>query len=286
MLIDTHAHLFWDSYKEDFDEVLQRANELGIITIINVGVDTNLSEQALKQAEEIKQLAVYSTIGIHPHEAVKYHKNPDQLIQLDIDQLEEIYHQSPTKVVAVGECGLDYLFPSSAVATGGKESNLPLDQIKNLQRQLFKAQINLANKLDLPLLVHCRDDRSKIANNIECWLEVLDMVKNSKGILHCYSGMPEVTAKALSLDFLISFAGNLTYPKNDYLKEAAKTIPLEKIALETDSPFLPPQSQRGQRNEPSFILETAQVLAELKSITKQKLAEQTSLNVKALLKLS
>ncbi len=256
MLTDTHAHLYWDSYKEDFDEVIKRALDAGVNTIINVGVDVKTSQKALEQAKKLKGLTVKSTIGIHPHESLRL----APLAQGKL--LEEIYRSAPEKVVAVGECGLDY-----------KEVD---EQTKNGQRKLFQAQIDLAKKLNLPLIVHCR----------EAWDETIEMTKDSFGIYHCYSGLSHTTSYILhNTNFLVSFAGNLTYPKNDYLREAVKTIPLERIVLETDCPFLPPQSKRGQRNEPSSVLEIAQAVAEIKGLTLEEVAKQTSLNVKQILRL-
>src|SRR3989338_1245921 len=147
MLIDTHAHLYWESFKEDFDEVIQRSINAGVTTIINVGVDVELSKKALKQVTEvlrnISNFTTYSTIGIHPHEALRYSQGKlsdvGVSIQKDIEGLEQIYLSAPTKVVAVGECGLDYLDAD--------------EKQKDLQRQLFQAQIDLAKKLNLPLIV-------------------------------------------------------------------------------------------------------------------------------------
>lgn len=269
MLIDTHAHLYWDSFKDDFDEVIKRALDAGIDTVLNIGVDAKTSQVAAKLNSD--KIQFYSTIGIHPQEAVNYSNNPDVSIQKDIEQLEKIYHADKSKVVAVGECGLDY-----------QEVD---DQIKNLQRKLFQAQINLAKKLNLPLIVHCRDNRSQNPNNSEAWDEVVEMTKSHCGIYHCYSGLPKTTNSILQTNFLISFAGNLTYPKNEYLKEAVKLLPLEKIAIETDCPFLPPQSKRGQRCEPAYINQTAQVLADLKGLSLEEIAKQTTKNVKEILRL-
>lgn len=264
MLIDTHAHLYWDSYKGDLDEVIQRSLDARVTTIINVGVDVELSKVAAEL--ESNKIRFYSTIGIHPHEAAKF--SSDQ-----IDNLEEIYKSTPEKVVAVGECGLDYL---------------EVDQkIKDMQRKLFQAQIDLAKKLKLPLIVHCRDDRSKDPNNSEAWDEVLRMVGNHPTILHCYSGLAKTTDYVLqTTNLLVSFAGTLTYPKNEYLRDAAKLLPMDQIVLETDCPFLPPQSIRGQRNEPSNILEIAQLIADLKGISLEEVASQTTLNAKKILTLN
>lgn len=283
MLTDTHAHLYWDSYEDDLDEVIQRSIDAGITSIINVGVDVKKSEIAAKQVKEklskISALKSYSTIGIHPHESLNYHS--DVSIHQDVARLEKLYQTQPNQIVAIGECGLDYFFDPQFIPP-----TLPPSQIKDSQKKLFKAQIDLAKKLNLPLIVHCRDDRSKDPTNSEAWDEVLELVGDHPTILHCYSGLPETTNHILKTsNLLVSFAATLTYPKNEYLREAAKVIPLEKICLETDCPFLPPQSKRGQRNEPSTVLEIAHLISDIKNVSLEKVAQSTSLNVKNMLKL-
>lgn len=285
MLIDTHAHLYWDSYKEDLDQVIKHSIDAGVTTIINVGVDVEKSKLALEQVEKelvkYPDLTVYSTIGIHPHEYIKYISDTDVSIHQDIGRVEEIYLSNISKVVGVGECGLDYSFDPNFTPT-----SLPINEIKNLQRKLFQAQINLAKKLNLPLIVHCRDDRSKDPTNSEAWDETLKMIGDHPTILHCYSGLAETTQRVLTMpNTYISFAATLTYPKNEYLREAAKLLPLEKIVLETDCPFLPPQSKRGQRNEPATVKELAQLIADLKEISLDQVEIQTSKNVELLLNL-
>lgn len=275
MLVDTHAHLYWDSFQADLNQVLQRAQEANLGIIINVGVDLELSQKALEQLEQIERSGItgYSTIGIHPHEAHKY--SVDESIHADCEQLEKIYQSNPQKVVGVGECGLDFLFE-------GEEN----EQLKDLQIKLFQAQIDLAKKLNLPLVIHVRDDRSKNPENSECWSKAVEMSQDHFGIYHCYSGLPSTTEQILKdTNFLISFAANITYPKNDYLRQAIKEIPLDRIVLETDSPFLSPQSSRGQRNEPSSVLESAQLIAELKGVPLEEVENQTTDNVKKLFKL-
>ncbi len=296
MLIDTHAHLYWEDYKQDLDEVIKRSVDAGVTTIINVGVDVELSRKATElESDKVK---FFSTIGIHPHEAVNYNQsihlsydrsiNVQESIDQDIAKLEEIYKANPNKVVAVGECGLDYFFSTSEEKTSvGTKPTSEVFIIKNLQRQFFKAQIELVKKLDLPLIVHCRDDRSQNPENSEAWDEVLKMVGTHPTILHCYSGLSHTTNYILqTTHLLVSFAGTLTYPKNEYLREAAKILPLEKIVLETDCPFLPPQSKRGMRNEPANVKEIAQLIAELKGISVDEVAIQTTTNVKKILKLN
>lgn len=293
-LTDTHAHLYWESFKEDFDEMIQRALDAEVSTIINVGVDIEKSQVALDQAKSTNWpngLSVYSTMGIHPHEAIKY--DSVNFLQKAIQELEEIYNSDPKKVVGIGECGLDYfrVFEESRSLSEAKGSyffesnpgfippNISNERIKELQQQLFQAQIDLAKKLNLPLVVHCRDDRSKDPQNSKAWDEVLEMVGNHPTILHCYSGLSHTTNYILqTTNLLVSFAANITYPKNEYLRKAAKTLPLEKILLETDSPFLAPQSKRGQQNEPSAIKEIAKLIADLKGTTYEEVASQTTKN--------
>ncbi|MDP3974323.1 MAG: TatD family hydrolase [Candidatus Daviesbacteria bacterium] len=296
MLIDTHAHLYWDVFEKDLDQVIQRSIDAGVNTIINVGVDVEKSKIAARQVKEklskIPNFFSFSTIGIHPHEAIKY--QDDVSIHEDIKKLEEIYQTQPDHIVAVGECGLDFYLDRNDIHP---DITLPYGQIKNLQRQLFQVQIDLAKKLNLPLIVHCRDDRSKGSGSTglppqetlspSAWDEVLNMVGNHPTILHCYSGLPKTTNLVLSSSNLfVSFAATITYPKNEYLRDAARILPLEKILLETDCPFLPPQSRRGQRNEPANVLETAQLIADLKNISLEQLNNQTSNNVKRILKLN
>lgn len=277
MLIDTHAHLYWESFEADFDEMIQRSLAAEVSTIINVGVDIEKSQVALEQAKNTKwpaSLSVYSTIGIHPHEAIKY--GSDESIQQDMQKLEQIYLSDKTKVIGIGECGLDYFFDPEFIP-----SSLALEDIKILQKKLFQAHIDLAKKLNLPLVVHCRDDRSEDPQNSECWNEVIEMTKDHFGIYHCYSGLLPTTNYLLqSTNFLISFAATITYPKNDYLREAVKLIPLDRIVLETDCPFLPPQSKRGIRNEPTTVKEIAELIADLKGISFTEVAKQTTSNAK------
>lgn len=283
MLIDTHSHLFWDSYKEDFEDVVQKAVDAGVRALVNVGVDVEISKKALNLTTSNPDMKFYSSIGIHPHEAYKYSdklQGTSDKLQKDIEELEEIYRQNPEKVVGVGECGLDSLFNAKYAPNG--ES---LEELMGLQRMLFKAQIDLARKLNLPLLIHCRDDRGHNPENSECWDEVLEMTATDYGILHCYSGLLSTTKKALDSKFLFSFAGNLTYPKNTYLQEAVKITPLDRIVLETDCPFLPPQSIRGQRNEPSSVREIAEVVAKIKGVPLEEVVRVTTNNAVRVFKL-
>lgn len=280
MLIDTHSHLYFEEFKDDLKDVVKRAVENGVTTLFTVGVDVQTSQIA--QELENNQVGFYSTIGIHPHNAFEYSQDPDKLIQQDIERLTEIYHSNPQKVIAVGECGLDYMFENNPDFV---PSNLTAKQLKQLQQKLLIAQVNLARRLNLPLMIHCRDNRSQGPANTNCWEDTIEIIKDRSGILHCYSGLENITQKALKLNFLFSFAATITYPKNDYLRQAVKLIPLEKICLETDCPFLPPQGKRGQRNEPSTVKELAETVAQLKQTTFKEVAGQTTNNVYTMFKI-
>lgn len=261
MIIDTHAHLFYENFNEDLENVLNSAIAQNITHLINVGTDVKTSKQALLQINQIKQnIIFYSSVGIHPHEAMTYAENQGQILE-DVKKLEDIYRTNPEKVVAVGECGLDYFYPTDR-------------QAKELQKQLLKMQVNLAKNLSLPLIIHCRD----------AWGDIFDLVQNHCGVFHCYTGDENIARKILDTNFYISFTAIVTYPKNDYLRQVIKTLPLDRILVETDCPFLPPQTKRGQRNEPANIIETLQTIADVKGISRQELDEAIYHNTKKLFK--
>ncbi len=152
-----------------------------------------------------------------------------------------------------------------------------------MQNKLLTTQVSLAKKLNIPLLIHCRNSSTSASSVPSAWDEIFDYISDWYGILHCYSGGEKETKKALDSNFLISFPATITYPKNEYLREVAKNIPLEKMVLETDCPFLPPQNKRGQRNEPTTIREIAILISKLRGISLAKVAKQTSDNVYKLL---
>lgn len=287
MLIDTHAHLFWKSYQEDFDQIINNAVNAGVGTIINVGVDPDTSKQALRQVlnrngsgqaqgklVNIPNLSVYSSIGIHPHEAHKYFSNPDVSIHEDISKIEGVYQRSVSnhtnsKVVAVGECGLDFAFEGNSDFV---PSSVSIKDLKQLQNKLYFAQIKLAKKLNLPLLIHCRD----------AWTNIFSHLEGTAGVFHTFTGSLDDLKTALNLGFYISYSCMITYPKNDQLREVIKQTPLDRILTETDSPFLPPQSKRGQRNEPANVAEVVRCIAEIKEISLEEVASQTIQNAKTL----
>lgn len=266
MLIDTHTHLTWDSFKPGFKEVVQRAFDAGIKTVINIGVDLESSLAAAKL--ECDQLKCYSTIGLHPHEASRL-LSPES-IHGYIEKLEGIYCQYPEKIIAVGECGLDYYFEGN---TDYAPSSLSINQLKELQKDLFLAQIDLAKKLNLPLIIHCR----------EAWDDIfLPKLQGTQGVFHSFTGNWEQARKVSGLGYYLGFTCIITYPKNEYLRQVIKNTPLDKILTETDCPFLPPQSKRGQRNEPANVTEVVKTIAMVKDLTIKEVATQTFQNTSKL----
>lgn len=266
-LIDTHAHLMWPSFKKDFKEVLNRSFESNVKTIINIGTDFETSSESLKL--DCFPLKNFSSIGIHPHEINKL--STSESIHKYIEELQKLYRESGSKIVAVGECGLDYF------QNKFNTSSLSEEKQKLLQKELFVAQINLAKKINLPLVVHNRDS----------WDDIfLPQMVNTKGVFHSFTGSFEQAQKILELGFYLGINCTITYPKNEQLRKTVKLLPLDKILTETDCPFLPPQNQRGQRNEPANIVEIIKIIAEIKSLPFEKVAEITFQNAKTLFKLT
>lgn len=257
-IIDTHAHLTWDSFKPDLQEVVERAKEVGITQVINVGADLESSSAAAKL--ECPGIKCYSTIGLHPHESEK---------NIPVEELEKIYQSNPNKIIAVGECGLDYHFAGIDYSL----SQTSEEKQKELQKELFKSQITLAKKLNLPLIIHCRDSFDGI---------FIPELQNTTGVFHSFTGNNEQAKKVLTLGFYLGFTCIITYPKNEHLRQIIKEMPLDKILTETDCPFLPPQTKRGQRSEPADVVEVVKIIAQMKEISFEEAANQTLSNAKHL----
>lgn len=260
---DIHTHLYWDSYDADRDEVIARAHAAGVDKMFTIGCTVEESRQCIALSE--KHPEIYASVGIHPHEF----RTADDVKHLaeDIEAFREFAKQSK-KVIAIGECGLDYYVRPSIAdpkqAFVGRGSEAVSEETKAVQREGFLAQIALAGELNLPLIIHCRD----------AYWDMLDILKIECAdipacILHCYMGDTEVTKQFLELPNVhFSFTANITYPvkralvgTKDDLSETVKLVPLNRIFAETDCPFLSPQSKRGERNEPANVTETAQTIA-------------------------
>jgi TatD DNase family protein len=251
-LIDTHAHLQDPAFKPDQDAAIQRALTARISNIITVGYDYVSSQAAVTLAQS--QDPLFAAIGIHPHDASAWQGNTSQLL-IDLSRQK--------KVVAIGETGLDYYRNLS-----------PRDR----QKKVFAWQLELARKVSLPVIIHCRDAGK----------EVLGFVRDFPGltgVIHCFSGTLFEAREFVELGWYLGITGSVTFPKAAVLQEVVRNIPLEWLLLETDAPYLAPQSHRGQRNEPSYLGSVAAAVAALKNIEIPVVAQQTTLNAKKLFKL-
>jgi len=257
-MIDTHAHLDFENFDEDREEVIARFFSQGGKAIVNIGVNLETSQKSIVLAE--KHDGVFAAAGFHPHDAAEKLSLPTNE---DIEELKKL--ATHKKVKAIGEIGLDYFRYKEA------------DQ-KKQQKDLFEKQLKLAEDLELPVVIHCR----------EAWGDLFEIISNfkfpiSNFVLHCYSGERKDTEKFLQLDNVcFSFSGNITYPKPvgraEKLAEAVRMIPLDRIMLDSDSPFLAPQAIRGKRNEPAHIRYIAEKIAQIKEISEEKTERITDLN--------
>ncbi len=270
MLVDSHAHLDHERFAEDREQVLARAWEAGVRTILSIGIGEGPSTMdralMLARAYRGKPLTprIYASAGIHPQEAAQC----DTLALANLDAL-----LSEPEVLACGEIGLDFYH----------DENPPVA----VQREAFAAQMGLARTHRKPIIIHCRPGEAFGPEN-DAWEQTLAMLEEHwgadgfGGILHCFSGNREQAERALALGFLISFAGNCTYPGTRAgvvaLRELAAGLPAERILVETDCPFLAPAPERGKRNEPAWVARTAAVLAEARGISPEELGKLTSAN--------
>lgn len=270
---DIHTHLYWQSYDADRDAVVARAREAGVKEMLVIGCTIDESRQAIAVAEKYEDL--YAAIGIHPQEFNDLGFKIDDVRILELRRLAQ-----NRKVVAVGECGLEYY---------SHDPKKPITDVqKAAQKFGFLAQIELAKELELPLILHCRTETGKSDAYEDMYSILKSEISDLKSvILHCYMGDTEVTKKFLTLpNVSFSFTGNITYPvkkaiagTKDDLTETVKLIPLERIFAETDCPFLTPQSHRGERNEPVYVTEVAAKIAELQKKTVDEIEQAVDVNL-------
>ena len=252
MFVDSHAHIDGEDFDIDRDDVVERARNAGVLAILNVGTGDPHSgtfERAVQLAEQYEY--IYAALGVHPHDARLFDEAAASRIQSLI--------ASCSRVIAWGEIGLDYHYDHSP---------------RDVQREVFAEQLRLARRAKLPVIIHTRaadEDTAAILRNAAA-------EPGFKGIMHCFGGGPELLKTALDLDFLISFAGNVTFKKAEELRAAASNVPLDRLLIETDCPFLTPVPFRGRRNEPARVLEVARALAELHGTTTEAIGMQTTEN--------
>src|SRR5271157_4848282 len=249
-LIDSHAHIDDERFAEDREAMLDRARAAGVTTLLAIGTGPGAHklDAALPFAET--HAWIYTTVGIHPHEAK----------DVTAEHLDELARLSRhPKVIAWGEIGLDYFYDHSP---------------RDVQERVFREQMALAAQAKLPIIIHCRD----------AWADCLRVIEEVwrptglGGILHCFTSTLEDARPGIDMGFMISFAGNSTYPKTQNLRDVAKALPLENILIETDAPYLAPQPYRGKRNEPAYVAEVARVLANVRDLPVEEVAQATADN--------
>src|SRR5258708_8896290 len=261
MLVDAHAHLDGPRFDSDRDQVISRARNAGIANILAVGTGDGPGtlDCAVKIAEQHD--SVYATVGIHPHEA-------KLATDADFTQLEQL--ASRPKVIAWGEIGLDYYYDHSP---------------RVIQKNVFIRQMELARDAKLAIVIHCRPSENPPSQNSEnAWEDCLALIEQHwkasglGGVLHCFTSTWPHAKRALDMGFMISFAGNITFPKAQQIRDSAKEVPLDRMLIETDSPFLAPVPYRGKRNEPAFVKEVARQIGELRGLSTEEVGIQTSQN--------
>lgn len=251
-MIDTHCHLEMAEFANDRDAVVQRAKDAGITAVITVGSNYKGNASAIALLNQYDFL--YASVGIHPHDAKDFTEDTAEQIKTWL---------SMDRVVAVGETGLDYHYDHSP---------------RDVQQNVFRRQLEIAKKFDLPVIIHSRE-----AGN-----DTLDILMDSgvnKGVFHCFSGDIEMAEKVMGMGFLISIAGPITFKKVKNLTEVAKAVPDKYLLIETDAPYLSPEPFRGKRNEPGFLIHTAQKIAEIRGVSIDDISRITELNAKKLFRI-
>ncbi len=258
-IIDSHAHLEASQFDDDRAAMLERARAAGVETLLAIGSGTSPAERidaAIPFAEAHDW--IYATVGVHPHDAAV-------ATEEHFARLDELGRHP--RVIAWGEMGLDYHYDHSP---------------REVQQQVFRRQLQQARAAKRPIVIHCRD----------AWDDCLKILEDDwrsagvGGIFHCFTATLAEAKRGLDMGFLVSFAGNVSYPKMQPLRDVARELPLESILTETDSPYLPPQGRRGKRNEPAFVVEVAQALANVRNLATDEIAAVAATNFRGFFRLS
>ncbi|MGA2355105.1 MAG: TatD family hydrolase [Terriglobales bacterium] len=262
MFIDSHAHLEGERYDADRDDVLARAKQSGIEACLAIGIGEgpDTADCGIRLAEKYdgkpQYPRIWASVGIHPHEA----HLATEAAYAQITQ----WARHP-EIIAWGEIGLDYFYDHSP---------------RDTQKKVFLKQMELAKEAKLPIIIHCRPSN----NSENAWDDCLQMIADHwtptglPGILHCFTGSVAHAGRALDMGFMISFAGNITFPKAQPIRDAALMVPLDRMLIETDSPYLAPIPHRGKRNEPAFVTEVARQIGDLRNLSAEEIAARTTQN--------
>lgn len=278
MLIDTHCHLNFNAYKDDIDDVAQRTLDAGM-RVINVGSQRTTSQRAIDLAQKYPG-KFFAAVALHP---IHLHETYVDEVEIPFTSREEQFDEQlydtmarQEGVVAIGECGLDYFRIPETVDE---------QAYKNKQRDVFLKHIELAQRRGLPMILHCRASKEKSQEAYLDTLEVLQHAGFSQGVVHCYTADVEVAKKYIGAGFLISFTGIITFPNAKTLLDVVKYVPLDRMMIETDAPYLTPQQYRGKRNEPLYVRYVAEKIAEVKSMAFDEVARQTTATAVSFFKL-
>jgi TatD DNase family protein len=249
MIIDSHCHLNFPELIDDLDNVVKRAKDQNVEKIVHIAIKPEEYQFALDIVKKYPD--VYAAIGIHPHEASQY-------LNYDINEMSEFLKNK--KIIGIGECGLDFYYNHSD---------------HKAQETIFQKQIELASEFDLPLIVHTRSAEDKTAG----MLENAALKSNLKGVIHCFTGTYEFAKRMINIGFYISLSGVITFKKSEALRETVSKLPLDKLLVETDAPFLAPIPYRGKTNEPAYVKYTLEKLADIKQVPYNKAATAITENL-------
>ncbi|MFD4931127.1 TatD family hydrolase [Peribacillus butanolivorans] len=251
MLFDTHVHVNAEQFNEDLEDVIERAQEAGVNNMVVVGFDRPTITRAMELIETYDFM--YAAVGWHPVDAI-------DMTEEDLKWIEEL--SSHPKVVAIGEMGLDYHWDKSP---------------KAIQMEVFRKQIRLAKKVGLPIIIHNREATADIVNILK-----EEEASEVGGIMHCFSGSAETAMECIDMNFYISLGGPVTFKNAKKPKEVAAAVPLDRLLIETDCPYLAPHPYRGKRNEPSYVKLVAEQIAEIKQLSVEEVSQATTNNAKKL----
>ena len=249
-LIDTHAHLDFSEYYGEREQVIKRARDRGVIKIVNIGTDLSSSRRSLALSQQYQ--CVYAAVGVHPHNADEVELQQARLLLKDLAKAD--------KVKAIGEIGLDFHYDNSP---------------RNIQKEVFEELVELAVELQLPVIIHSREAAAET-------MEILEEYSfaNRAGIMHCFAGDDNMAERALQLGFYIAVGGIITFKNSQKLCQTISRIPLERLLVETDCPFLTPEPNRGKRNEPAYVQHVVHRLADIKNVSPEEVAAQTVQNAR------
>jgi len=253
--LDSHCHLTADKFAEDRDETIARAREAGVATLVVIGSGYGIAGNAAAIELAAQDPQLFATAGVHPHEASEFD-----------DTARVALHKwlAADEVVAVGECGLDYYYMNSP---------------RDAQRRAFAEQVALARELDMPVSIHVRsEDESAYDELLDIWLS--EGHDTLEGVLHCYTGSLPFARRAIEHGFYVSFSGIVTFKRSDDLRAVARGLPLERLMVETDAPFLAPEGHRGRRNEPAWVVAVGETVAQLHGRPVDEVADVTTRNAR------